>query len=184
MGTIRLSTGYAKQPAAHTARACLLAAALVMVSALAAAQEAAQAPGAKAEQSPGFLATATRWLGEQVETINSGFKDARRGVENFGREAGLAAKTTADGAKDAAGAVVRIPNARVVTGHEKCRLASNGAPDCVAAANDVCKGQGFSSGKSVDMTTAEICPPKAWVQNHAAGDGCVTETFVSRALCQ
>jgi hypothetical protein len=184
MGTIRLSTGYAKLPAAHTACACLLAAAFVMVSALALAQEAAQAPSAKAEQSPGFLATATRWLGEQVELINSGFKDARRGVENFSREAGLAAKTTADGAKDAADAVARIPNARVVTGHEKCRLASNGAPDCIAAANDVCKMRGFSSGKSVDMTTAEICPPKAYMQGRSNDAACVTETFVSRALCQ
>jgi hypothetical protein len=184
MGTIRLSTGHTGQTAAQSALACLFAGGFVLISGLAVAQEAAQAPGAKVEEREGFLDAATRWFGEQVSTINSGFKDARKGVENFGREAGIAAKSTADGAKDAADAVVRIPNARVVTGHEKCRLAANGAPDCVAAANDVCKGRGFSSGKSVDMTTAEICPPKGWVQNRSGGNGCVTETFVSRALCQ
>jgi hypothetical protein len=184
MGTIRLSTGYAKQPAVHAARACLLAAAFGMISAVSLAQEAAQPAEAKPQDGRGFLAAATRWVGEQVETINSSFKDARSKVENFGREAGLAAKTTADGAKDAADAVARIPNARVVTGHEKCRLASNGAPDCVAAANEVCKGRGFSSGKSVDMTTAEICPPKAYMQGRSNGERCVTETFVSSALCQ
>jgi hypothetical protein len=181
MGTIRLSTGDAK-PVVHSARVCVLAGALMLISALAAAQETPQ-PGTKARDD-GFLAAATRWLGEQVETVNSGFKDARNKVENFGREAGLAAKTTADGAKDAADAVARIPNARVVTGHEKCRLASNGAPDCVAAANDVCKARGFSQGKSVDMTTAEICPPKVYMQGRSDGARCVTETFVSSALCQ
>jgi hypothetical protein len=169
---------------AQLALSCLFAGGFVLISALAVAQEAAQAPGAKVEEREGILDATTRWLSEQVSTINSGFSDARKGVENFGREAGIAARSTADGAKDAADAVGRIPNARVVTGHEKCRLAANGAPDCVAAANDVCKGRGFAAGKSVDMTTAQICPPKAWVQNHSTGDGCVTETFVSRALCQ
>jgi hypothetical protein len=182
MGTISLSTGNAKRPAVHSARVCVLAGALVLMSALAGAQETARPAAAKPQE--GFLAATTRWLSEQVETINSGFKDARSKVENFGREAGLAAKTTADGAKDAADAVVRIPKARVVTGHEKCRLASNGAPDCVAAATDVCKARGFSSGKSVDMTTAEICPPKAYMQGRSNGENCVTETFVSSAFCQ
>jgi hypothetical protein len=181
MGTIRLTSGNAK-PAAHSARVCVLAGALVMFSALAAAQEAPQPAASKPQD--GFLAAATRWLSEQVRTIDTGFKDARSKVENFGREAGIAAKTTADGAKDAADAVARIPSARVVTGHEKCRLAANGAPDCVAAANDVCKARGFSSGKSVDMTTAEICPPKAYMQSHPNEAPCVTETFVSSALCQ
>jgi hypothetical protein len=185
MGTIRLSTGLRGQTAAHSARACLFAGGFVLISALAAAQEAGQAPAAKPQESEGFLAVTKRWLGEQAATINSGFKDARDKVENFGREAGIAAKTTVDSAKDAADAVVRIPSARVVTGQEKCRLAANGAPDCVAAANDVCKGRGFSSGKSLDMTTAEICPPKVYMQGRrVSSEGCVTETFVSRALCQ
>ena len=37
---------------------------------------------------------------------------------------------------------------------------------------------------SVDMTTAEICPPKAYMQGRSNDAACVTETFVSRALCQ
>jgi hypothetical protein len=183
MGTIRLSIGSAKR-AVHSARVCVVAGALVMFSALAAAQEMPQSAPPKPQDGGGFLAAAASWLGEQVDTFNSGFKNARSKVENFGREAGLAARTTADGAKDAADAVARIPKARVVTGHEKCRLASNGAPDCVAAANDVCKGHGFSSGNSVDMTTAEICPPKVYMQGRSDGARCVTETFVSSALCQ
>jgi hypothetical protein len=106
------------------------------------------------------------------------------GVNNFGREAGIAAKTTVDGAKDAADAVARIPTARVMRGHEKCSLAPNGAPDCLAAATVLCKGKGFETGKSVDMTTAEICPAQVYLSGRDSGKGCHTETFVSRALCQ
>ena len=80
--------------------------------------------------------------------------------------------------------MVRIPKARVISGHAKCRIAANGAPDCVSAAEQVCRTKGFESGASLDMTTAEICPPKAWVAGRNTGDGCRTETFVSRALCQ
>ena len=79
--------------------------------------------------------------------MGSSFKNARKKVENFSSAAGDAAKTTVDGAKDAAGAVVRIPAARAVSGHEKCQPAPNGAPDCVAAANTMCKAKGFELGK-------------------------------------
>ena len=99
-------------------------------------------------------------------------------------EAGAAAKSTVEGAKDAAGAVARIPNVRTVSGHEKCQVAPNGAPDCVAAANAICKTKGFDSGRSLDMTTAEICPPKVWMAGRSTGPECRIETFVSRAVCQ
>ena len=111
-------------------------------------------------------------------------RDAGKKVENFGHEAGVAAKTTVDIAKDAAGAVARIPGARVITGHEKCKNAPNGAPDCLAAAISMCKAKGFDSGKSMDMTTAEVCPPKVLLSGRSSGSECKDETFVSRALCQ
>ena len=116
--------------------------------------------------------------------MNSTFGDARKKIENLGHEAGLAAKSTAAGAKDAADAVARIPSARVVTGHEKCVNAPNGAPDCVAAAAAMCKTKGFESGKSMDMTTALVCPPKVLLSGRNSGPECHDETFVSRALCQ
>ena len=72
----------------------------------------------------------------------------------------------------------------MVTGHEKCAIAPNGAPDCVVAANTMCKAKGFASGKSVDMTTAEVCPAKVYLAGRNSGPDCRTETFVSRALCQ
>ncbi|MGH6996404.1 MAG: hypothetical protein ACREES_11945 [Stellaceae bacterium] len=108
----------------------------------------------------------------------------RERFQNFGHEAGVAAKTTVDTAKGAASAVGQLSTARVVTGHEKCRNAPNGAPDCVAAADAICQTKGFKTGKSVDMTTAEICPAQVYLSGQNSGPGCRTVTFVSRALCQ
>lgn len=166
--------------AALTAWRGLLAAALLLGAPMTALS---QDQRGKPEE-PGLFESIGRWFERQADDINSSFKDAGKGVENFGREAGVAAKSTVEGAKDAADAVVRIPAARVVTGHEKCRTAPNGAPDCVAAATAMCKVRGFESGKSADMTTAETCPPQVYLSGRSSGPECRTETFVSRALCQ
>jgi hypothetical protein len=157
----------------------LLVAALGLTSALAVAQEAQPQ-----KEDPGLLESVGKWFDEQGQKIGSTFKGAGKTVESFGHEAGIAAKTTVEGAKDAAGAVARIPVARVVTGHEKCLIAPNGAPDCVAAATTMCKAKGFDSGKSADMTTADVCPAHVYLAGRSSGPGCRTETFVSRALCQ
>ncbi len=139
-----------------------------------------QPPG----QEPGVLESIGRWLDRQGDNLSSSFKDAGKGVRNLGREAGVAAQSTVEGAKDAAGAVVRIPAARVVTGHEVCKVAPNGAPDCVAAATAMCKARGFEGGTSADMTTADVCPAKVYLAGRNTGPECRTETFVSRAFCQ
>jgi hypothetical protein len=182
MDSKRALTCHRKQTAAQSAAAGLFAGAIILLSALAAAQEAA--PAAKPNENTGFFGAIGRWFDQQAENMNSTFGDARKKFENFGHEAGVAAKSTAAGAKDAADAVARIPNARVIAGHEKCKNAPNGAPDCVAAANVMCKAKGFDSGKSTDMTTAVVCPPKVLLSGRNSGPECRDETFVSRALCQ
>jgi hypothetical protein len=150
---------------------CLFAAA-VLASAVAVAQE-----NSKPREEPGFFEGITRWFDDT-------FSGAGKQVETFGHEAGVAATTTVNTAKDAAGAVVRIPAARVMSGHMKCANAPNGAPDCLAAANALCKDKGFETGKSMDMTTAEVCPAKAMISGRPTPGECHDETFVSRALCQ
>ena len=164
-------------------RAWRFATVLVLTSALAFAQDAAPSSETRQEDT-GFFAAVGRWFSQQSANVNATFKDARQKVEGFSQDAGAAAKSTVEGAKDAAGAVARIPNVRTVSGHEKCQVAPNGAPDCVAAANAICKTKGFDSGRSLDMTTAEICPPKVWMAGRSTGPECRTETFVSRAVCQ
>ena len=182
MDSKRALTCHRKQTAAQSAVTCLFAGAMVLMAALAVAQEGASAP--KPNEDTGFFGAIGRWFDQQADKMNSTFGDARKKIENLGHEAGLAAKSTAAGAKDAADAVARIPSARVVTGHEKCVNAPNGAPDCVAAAAAMCKTKGFESGKSMDMTTALVCPPKVLLSGRNSGPECHDETFVSRALCQ
>ena len=155
--------------AARVAGACLFALAVTISMAV------AQDPRAREE--PGFFEGIARFFDRT-------FSGAGKEVENFGHEAGVAAKTTVNSAKDAAGAVVRIPGARVTSGHSKCQNAPNGAPDCVAAAEVLCKAKGFETGQSLDMTTAEVCPPKVLMSGRNTGSECRDETFVSRALCQ
>ncbi len=126
--------------------ALLFAGSLILQSALVAAQEQGT-PVQTPPRSEGFLAAFSRWFGEQTSNVGSSLKDARKKVEGFSSAAGDAAKTTVEGAKDAADAVVRIPAARAITGHETCQLAPNGAPDCVAAASTMCKAKGFELGE-------------------------------------
>jgi hypothetical protein len=152
----------------------LCAGGFILISALALAQD-GSAPNAREDL--GLFGNIGRWFDET-------FHDAGKGVQNFGHEAGVAAKTTVNTAKDAADAVVRIPGARVVTGHEKCKYAPNGAPDCLGAAMAICKSKGFDSGKSLDMTTSEVCPANVLLSGRSGGAECHDETFVSRALCQ
>lgn len=164
-----------------SALASLGAGAILFTAALAFAQDAGPPPPA---EQPGFLSAVGHWIGEQASKLGSGLSGARSGVENLGHEAGAAARSTVEDAKSAAGAVANIPSARVVSGHERCAIAPNGAPDCVVAANVMCKGKGFGSGKSLDMTTAEVCPAKVYLAGRNGGPECHTETFVSRAFCQ
>jgi hypothetical protein len=197
MGNIRIFTLSTGRPAVSalraTLRAALCTAVLIFGSALAAAQQPPPVshpapqpmqPAPPAVEDHGFFATVGRWFDEQAANLKSGLNVAGSKVKDFGHDAGVAAKSTVDTAKDAAGAVARIPGARMATGHAVCAVASNGAPDCVAAAIALCKAKGFDSGKSMDMTTAEVCPTQVYLSGRTSGPGCHNETFVSRAICQ
>ena len=97
------------------------------------------------------------------------FKDAGKQVENFGHEAGVAAKTTVDTAKDAAGAVARIPGGpRHVPATRNAATRRTARPTAWPPPMRLCKAKGFESGKSLDMTTAEVCPPKVLLSGRTA----------------
>ena len=132
-------------PLAAGVLSCWLAG-LGWIAALAVAQE--RQPPQQTQAEPGLSKVSAAGSKSRVSKISSTFKDAGKKVDNFGREAGVAAKTTVEGAKDAAGAVARLPGTPACRGHEKCPNAPNGAPDCVTAATALCKAKGFESGKS------------------------------------
>ena len=96
-----------------------------------------------------------------------------------------AAGDVAKGVGDAAGTVARLPLTNVVSGKEMCVNAPNGAPDCAAASEAMCRAKGFQRGASLDITSAYRCPAAFWAERREPNDReCVNEAFVSKAACQ
>lgn len=96
-----------------------------------------------------------------------------------------AATAVGTAARDTAGALARLPGARIVAGRERCAVAPNGAPDCQMAAVALCKAAGLPGGASIDFETAEVCPPaEAMARWRGEPAVCATENYVTRSLCQ
>ena len=175
---------------------------LLLLTPAALAQEAVPLapPSAPAAQpapapKPGLFEAIGRWFDEGAAEFQTHLRGAKQRIDSLGidaaetnREIGDRAAGVGKGAvevtKAAVGAVVRLPTTRVMKGHERCAAAPNGAPDCIAAANALCRKHGFSSGKSVDFTSAEECPVQVHLAGRQAGAECYTVTFISRAMCQ
>ena len=84
--------------------------------------------------------------------------------------------------RKAADALKNLSNLRMVEGRQVCEMATNGSPDCQAAAESICKGKGFATGKSADVTTSRKCSARALLQRDESE--CRTETVVIKAACQ
>ena len=131
---------------------------------------------AEPELQAGFIDAFGRWLQDGREKFDSQVKGAKEALGEFHDKA-------RDNAKEAAGALTGA--SRVVNGHARCEVAQNGAPDCAVAANSVCLGKGFKTGKSVATQTEEKCPARVLLSGRSPSAGeCKTETFVTRAVCQ
>jgi type IV secretory pathway TrbL component len=127
---------------------------------------------------PGLLDSVGRFFEDGANKFKSGLQGAQETLGKVGNQA-------RDAAKDATGAVIGLPNARVVSGHERCPLAQNGAPDCQTAAAAVCRGKGFQAGNSIDTQSEQKCPAHVLLSGRAPNSTeCPTEIFVTRAMCQ
>jgi hypothetical protein len=69
----------------------------------------------------------------------------------------------------------------IVSGRELCPLSENGAPDCRTGSEKLCRGKGYSTGKSLDTDATISCSTKPL---QARGKLCGTDTYVIRAFCQ
>jgi hypothetical protein len=189
--------GFRRRLALPGAGAWLIALACALSMSFAAvAQEQAQPPSGPAaappaEQEslppfrPGFLEALGRWLGDSKAVVDSQIKSTQETIGGIGSQASDAAKDALGVARDAAGAVAGLPNARIVSGRERCEQAPNGAPDCRPAVGTLCRGKGFASGKSLDISSAQKCPAWVWLSGRKPAEGdCSVETFVTRAVCQ
>jgi hypothetical protein len=127
---------------------------------------------------PPGIETFGRWLEQGTTRFKLDMQGAQETFDKLGAQ-------TLDVAKDATGAVVALPNARIVVARERCALAQNGSADCQAAAETLCRGKGFQSGKSLDTQSELKCPAKLLLERRAPNDkDCPTEIFVTRAMCQ
>ncbi len=183
-----------------------LAAALLLVAAAAVAEEgrppAPIAPQQQQQSKPesksdsGFFESIGRWFENGFASLKNGMKDAKGGMDSLGDKAATTGKTigekaaqvgknAADATKDAVDAVAKLPKTRVVDGRERCEISPNGAPDCRVAAQSICSAKGLGGGTSMDFVSAEKCPAAVWMNRRKPEPGeCVTETFVTRAMCQ
>jgi hypothetical protein len=124
---------------------------------------------------PGFLDALGRWFGDPKAALDSQFRNTQETLGTLGGQA-----------RDAAGNVMALPGTRVITGRQLCPPASNGAPDCQLGVDTLCRAKGFQGGgRSIDVTSAQRCPAKVYLENRAPKEGeCRLETYVTRAVCQ
>lgn len=143
---------------------------------------------------PEFLRHIGRWWDESVTNFNAGVKDSQDKLSDLHAQADQAAKDAsaasqevltraAQAATEAATAMIRLPNTRLIEASERCSIAGNGAPDCRAAATSACRGKGFDNGQTVGIRTAGKCPVSLWLAGRGEGE-CPVETVVTRAVCQ
>jgi hypothetical protein len=183
------------------AAGCLAFGWLTLMAPMALAQDAPQpsdqaAPAQPAPAgNPGLFESVGRWLDEGAAKFRAHLSGAKQRADslsdqaaadrkNFDQKAAEAGKAAAEITKGAVDAVAKIPVTRVMSGHERCAQAPNGAPDCLAAVEALCRKHGYLSGKSIDFTSAEECPPRTLLAGRRSGPECTTVTFISRAMCQ
>jgi hypothetical protein len=147
-------------------------------------------PPPPAAEKRGFLNDFGAWWDKSVADFNAKMKGQQSKLDDFNNQQKAAAKdaasATQDAMKNAADAMVKMATpSHVVEMQEVCPLAGNGAPDCAAAALNVCHAKGYKDGQPVDIRTAEKCTSSLWVSGQPPASGeCPLETIVLRSACQ
>lgn len=127
-------------------------------------------PSGAAPSSPGLFSVLGGFIKDSADGVTSGLKGTQQRIDDIN-------KGTLD-------TLTRLPAAGMATGRVACQVASNGAPDCYAAAETLCKGKGYSSGKSLFTESAETCKPRVLIPGYKRKDGdCRIDTIVTRASC-
>lgn len=138
----------------------------------------AQTPGTVPAKEDGFFDTLGRWWDKSSADFKARLDESNETLRKLNERNEKAAKEAAEALSKQLGAV------RIVPGRELCELAPNGSPDCQVAAEKICKGQGFASGKSADVQTSRKCSARAWLSGEPSDRACTFETFVVKAACQ
>ena len=130
------------------------------------------------QRRPGLVDAIGGWFGDSTTRFRLDLESAQQTFDQLTGQ-------TREAAKDATGAMIAVPNMRVVPVRERCPLAASGGPDCQTAAATACRGKGFAAGKSLDTQSEQKCPAQVLLRGRTPNEfECRTETFVTRALCQ
>jgi hypothetical protein len=129
----------------------------------------------------GALGTVGGWIDQSIERLGSTLKSTQKTIDDLTAPTRDAVQHAAGAAKDAATAVTRLPG--FVSGSERCLTAPNGAPDCRAATEALCKANGYQGGRSLDTRTEAYCPPPKVKLSGTLPkiEECV---YVTRAICR
>jgi hypothetical protein len=140
--------------------------------------EGAANPPPAPQPGPAFVDTIGRWIGDSTTRFRIDLQDAQQTFDQLTDQ-------TRGAAKDATGAVIGLPNMRIMPVRERCPVAASGGPDCQIAAAMACRSKGFTAGKSLDTQSEQKCPAHVLLRGRPPSEHeCRTETFVTRALCQ
>jgi hypothetical protein len=127
--------------------------------------------GPPSSSRPGLIDKLGDWLRDSAEGVSSGLKDTQQRIQDIN-------KGTLD-------TLTSIPVAGLASGRSLCPRSANGAPDCYAATEKLCKEKGYTTGRSLDTESAETCNPRIFLPGYQRKPGdCRTDTFVTRAACQ
>ena len=127
--------------------------------------------GLPSSSRPGLIDKLGDWLRDSAEGVSSGLKDTQQRIQDIN-------KGTLD-------TLTSIPVAGLASGRSLCPRSANGAPDCYAATEKLCKEKGYTTGRSLDTESAETCNPRIFLPGYQRKPGdCRTDTFVTRAACQ
>jgi hypothetical protein len=120
---------------------------------------------------PGLIDKLGDLLRDSAEGVSSTLKDTGQRIQDIN-------KGTVD-------TLSSIPIAGFASGRALCPRSANGAPDCYAATEKLCKDKGYNTGRSLDTQSAETCNPRIYLPGYQRKEGdCKLETFVTRAACQ
>jgi len=136
----------------------------------AAPSEPAPSAAAQASRPGGLFGTIGRWIDRSLARVSTAWKGK--------------SEASPEDARKSAG-VGLLPNAKIVSGRERCETAANGAPDCRGAIEALCRSKGLAAGNSLDVQSVEKCPARVWISGAQPTTGeCRMESYVQRALCR
>lgn len=122
---------------------------------------------------PGLVEEIGKLLKDSASGLSSTLPSPKEALDNL--------NAGAKGASDGLKRIAPLPSQAMVSGRALCPAAANGAPDCKAGAEQLCREKGYKDGSSVDVESTQKCSAKAYFSGQGA---CRTENFVTRAMCQ